>query len=170
MARLTDTQRDNILADFHIGKSQNELAKKYQCSPATVNKICKGVVPKYKEKVNAVVSIKSELQGESEYQSECFDKEVNERLRRQNLVYGFQENAVKKASDILEITESAKDLKDLVDAVDKASITLGVSQRHANSQVNIQNTNATQNNIQPLTEDEAKSKALALGVPLSALM
>jgi len=131
MARLNDGQREKILSDFHIGKSQNELAKKYQCSPATINKICKGITPKYKDKVNAVVAIKTELQGESEYQSECFDKEVNDRLRRENLVYGFQEKAVQKAAEILEITDSAKDLKDLVDAVDKASITLKVSDRHA---------------------------------------
>ena len=41
----------------------------------------------------------------------------------------------------------AKDIKDLVDANDKLSITLGVNQRHANSQVNISNTNAVQNNL-----------------------
>ena len=40
--------------------------------------------------------------------------------------------------------KDAQDIKDLVDANDKLSITLGVNQRHSNSQVNIQNTNAMQ--------------------------
>jgi len=35
-------------------------------------------------------------------------------------------------------------MKHIVDSIDKASITLGVNQRHANSQVNISNTNAVQ--------------------------
>ena len=43
----------------------------------------------------------------------------------------------------------SKSAKEYIEAIDKASITLGVNQRHSNSQVNIQNTNATQvnNNI-----------------------
>jgi len=147
MARLTQDIKDKILADYHIGKSQNQLSKDYSCSPATINKICKGITPKYKDKVNTVVAIKSELSKESEYQSECFDKEVNDRIRRKNLVYGVSERIISKANEMLEVTESAQDLKALSDTVDKTSITLGVSQRHANSQVNIQNTNAVQNNI-----------------------
>ena len=47
----------------------------------------------------------------------------------------------------------AKDIKDLVDANDKLSITLGVNQRHANSQVNISNTNATQINNNKSIDD-----------------
>lgn len=43
-----------------------------------------------------------------------------------------------------------KDLKEITESIDKASITLGVNQRHANSQVAIQNNN--QNN--QLIEDE----------------
>ena len=101
MARLTDKTRAKILADFHVGKSQNWLAKEYECSPATVNKLCKGVIPKYKDKVNSVVAIKSDLSRESKYQSECFDKEVNTKLRRANLVYGVLENALKANNDIL---------------------------------------------------------------------
>lgn len=165
MARLTDTQREHILADFHIGKSQNELAKKYECSPATINKICKGVIPKFKDKVNTVVAIKSELSNESEYQAFTFDKEVNEQLRRRNLVFGGVEKAVKKMNEIIEcgmVEEkisvgdgmqkfeerklNTSDLKNALDGYDKASVTLGINQRHANSQVNINNTNAIQQN------------------------
>ena len=166
MARLTDSDREKILSDFHIGKSQNELAKKYNCSPATINKICKGITPKYKDKVNSVVAIKSELSKESEYQSECFDKEVNDLLRRTGIINNLTELNMSKLKnhltenkklekvsvgqgmqDLVEVGLGTSDYKEAQDAIDKASITLGVNQRHSNSQVNIQNTNAQQNNI-----------------------
>jgi hypothetical protein len=123
------------------------LAKKYQCSPATINKLCKGLVPKYKDKVNDEVALRSELSSESEYLVNTFEKEVNDKLRRENLVYGFQERAVQKAGEILDMTESAKDLRDLVEAVDKAAVTLKVADRHA-PKVEVNNTNAQQNNTQ----------------------
>ena len=154
MAKLTDNLKDKILSDFHIGKSQNWLAENYNLSPATINKLCKGITPKYKDKVNGVVAIKSELSKESEYQVFTFDKEVNEMLRRKNLVYGVSEKIVKKAGDMLESIDSATDLKALADTVDKSSLTLGINQRHSNSQVNIQNTNAQQNNIETRTLDD----------------
>lgn len=146
MARLNDKQRDMILADFHIGKSQNELAKKYDVSPATINKLCKGLVPKYKDKVNDVVALKSQLSKESEYQSECFDKEVNDKLRRANLVYGNAEKALGKLNTMIDEVDNAIDLKTLIDANDKASLTLKVNERFAPKQ-DINLTNAQQNNI-----------------------
>lgn len=51
-----------------------------------------------------------------------------------------------------EIPLNAADTKDLIDSTDKASLTLGINQRHTNSQVNIQNTNAIQNNINSIDE------------------
>jgi len=81
MARLNDEQREHILADYHIGKSQNELAKKYEVSPATINKLCKGVIPRHVEKVNELTRIKTELSEESEYQVNAIHKEVDERTK-----------------------------------------------------------------------------------------
>lgn len=43
MAKLTDDLKDKIISDFHIGKSQNWLATNYNLSPATINKLCKGL-------------------------------------------------------------------------------------------------------------------------------
>jgi len=56
MARLTQDTKDRILADFHIGKSQNFLAKEYECSPATINKICKGVECQHKHKYKSYIN------------------------------------------------------------------------------------------------------------------
>lgn len=144
MARLTDSDRDKILSDFHIGKSQNELAKKYKCSPATINKLCKGLVPKYLDKVNTIVSIKSELASESEYQSECFETEVNEKLKHIKLINDNATKLADKLSKMADSIDTANDLKLLVDANDKLSITLKVSDRHAPKQ-DINLTNAQQN-------------------------
>ena len=51
--------------------------------------------------------------------------------------------------ELVEVGLGSDDFKQCQDAIDKASITLGVNQRHSNSKVNIQNTNAAQtsNNI-----------------------
>lgn len=77
------------------------------------------------------------------------DDVANDEIRRRKLVLGNAEKLAQKIDIMTDEVFEAKDIKDLVDANDKLSITLGVNQRHANSQVNIQNTNATQvnNNI-----------------------
>ena len=82
MARLNDEQRKRILADFHTGKSQNELAKMYEVSPATINKLCKGIEPKHADKVNALIRINTELVGESEYQVNAIHREVDKKVQR----------------------------------------------------------------------------------------
>jgi len=117
---------------------------------------------------------------------ECAEEIADDNIRRKNLVYGLTEKALHKIDKALsktitikeegkedreeEIEHSSKDIKEYVEAIDKASITLGVNARHANSQVVVN----TQNNLQQntnieLTEEQAKKKALDLGVPLSAL-
>ncbi len=180
MARLTDKQRDMIISDFNIGVSQNQLALKYECSPATINKLCKGLEPKYKDKVNTIVAIKSELSKESEYQSECFDKEVNDKLRREGLVFNATEKLLKKASQMIDKNSvvdkinvgdgvqnfeprelNTSDFKNLIDTIDKASITLGINPRHANTNIKVDNNNLQQTNL----TIEDISLAIANGLP-----
>lgn len=180
MARLTDKQRDMIISDFNIGVSQNQLALKYECSPATINKLCKGLEPKYKDKVNTIVAIKSELSKESEYQSECFNKEVNDKLRREGLVFNATEKLLKKASQMIDKNSvvdkinvgdgvqnfeprelNTSDFKNLIDTIDKASITLGINPRHANTNIKVDNNNLQQTNL----TIEDISLAIANGLP-----
>lgn len=161
MPRLSQETKDKILDDFHLGKSQNSLSYKYKCSPATINKICKGVVPKFKDKVNTVVSIKTDLSRESEYLNESFDKEVNEMVRKRNLVFNATEKLIVRTAEILDSNKTIEkvnvgdgvqsfeprelnttDLKNLSDTIDKASVTLNVNPRHSTQQINVN----TQNN------------------------
>ena len=80
------------------------------------------------------------------------DDVANDEIRRRKLVLGNAEKLAQKIDIMTDEVFEAKDIKDLVDANDKLSITLGVNQRHSNSQVNIQNTNATQ--VNNLTLDD----------------
>ena len=139
MAKLTDDLREKIIAQYRVGKSQNWLAQEYELSPATINKLCKGIEQNYREKVNTVVAIKSDLSQESEYLSEYFDKEVNEAIRNRNLVFGVTQKALKRASQLLDSADNMYDINAAVQLADKASLTLGVNQRHSQNQVNIQN-------------------------------
>lgn len=170
MARLTQETKDKILADFHIGKSQNQLSKDYECSPATINKICKGVTPKYKDKVNSVVAIKRELSAESEYQSECFDKEVNDKLRRSGLVFGGMEKLAqltnkhvdnnkaqkvvtgKFGADVVETELQSSDLKNLSDTYEKLGKSLGVIETNPSVQIANQNVQEKVNDIKIVVE------------------
>ena len=65
---------------------------------------------------------------------------------------------------------SASDYKNAQEALDKASITLGINQRHSNSQINVNTQNNIQNNNIPLSIEDAEKEALALGVPLEILI
>ncbi|MCW8930885.1 MAG: helix-turn-helix domain-containing protein [Gammaproteobacteria bacterium] len=143
MARLNDKERERIIADWKVGVSQNQLAKNYNVSPATINKLCKDVPQENIEIVNSKVSTIRALQEKSECEVNSIEREVNDRLRREQLVYGVQEKAIQKAGVLLDEVSEPQDLKHLVDAVDKASITLGVSQRHSNQNINVN----TQNNL-----------------------
>ncbi len=143
MAKLNNELKSKILDEFHLGKSQNQLALEYELSTATINKLCKGLKPKYKEKVNAVSAIKSEILQESKFLSECFDKEVNKRTQHLLL---FQNSALKnqaKANEVLEVTDDLKDLEvhARITRINK-EVVLG---KEPDTQIN--NTNAQQNNM-----------------------
>ena len=106
---------------------------------------------------------------------EIADKMVDDEIRRRGLIFDATEKIIQASSKLLQknskqvvikVKEYSKaggssesldtieqeldpqDLKNLAETVDKASITLGVNQRHANSQVTVNNSNAQQNNIE----------------------
>ena len=150
MARLTDKQREDIRNQLILGESQYSIARDYEVSSATVNKIFKTISEDefLVKEVKGEIAIKSKLSYQSESLLKAFDTKVNDELRRQNLVFNASEKALVKLSGLIDDVDEAQDMKHIVDAIDKASITLGVNQRHSNSQVNISNTNATQTNVE----------------------
>lgn len=138
MARLTDQQKEQILADFHIGKSQNELAKIYRVSPATINKICKGVTPKHVENVNTLTRIKTELATESEYQVNAIHREVDERTKH---IQFFNHVAIRNVQEAMEKEcENQNDFKARAQTIKEAKeVVLGKTPEVA---VQINNNNA----------------------------
>ena len=157
------------MADFLSGKySHRELAKKFNMSLGTVNKLTKDVEPINEHLVNAQMSIltaRAILPNEqmnaimNTAQEEIYNKNLITNATQLNLVrtmeYLSNNKKLEKVSvgaglqDLVEVGLGADDFKQCQDAIDKASITLGVNQRHSNSQININNENnqATQNNI-----------------------
>lgn len=147
MARLTDKDRELILADFHIGKSQNELAKIYEVSPATINKLCKGLIPKNADKVNELTRINIEMAAQSEYEVNAIHKEVDERTKH---IQFFTHAAVKNVKDAMSSPcESQADYQRRADTISKGKDT--VLGKAADTAIQINNTNTTQP-AQSLTE------------------
>ena len=118
MARLNDEQRQRIMADFHIGKSQNELAKIYNVSPATINKLCKGITPKHAENVNTLTRINAELTAESEYQVNAIHKEVDQRVKRLDWL---RSAAMKNVSEAMKAPcDNQQDFRARAETINKA--------------------------------------------------
>lgn len=122
MARLTDEQREHIVEDFHAGKSQNELAKIYKVSPATINKLCKGLTPKHVDKVNDLTRIKIELAEESEYQVNAIHREVEERTKH---IQFFTSAAIRNVQEAMSAPcEGQTDYQRRADTILKAKDTV----------------------------------------------
>lgn len=100
MARLTEEDREKMLADFHAGKSQREIARKYEVSQATVNKLCKGIEPKNVDKVNALTRIKTELAEQSVHEVNAVSTEVDERMKHILFFNNAAVRNVKAAMDL----------------------------------------------------------------------
>lgn len=164
MARLTDHQKELILADYHTGKySQRKLAEKHSVSIGTINKITKEEIPQNEHLVNAQISLttaKAYLTNEqmnaimNTAKDEIFNKGLIENATQLNIIKTteYLSKGVKLdkvnigggEQKHVEVGLAADDFKQCQDAIDKASLTLGVNQRSASA--NITNTNAQQNN------------------------
>lgn len=137
---------------FEAGLSLSEIVLRTEISKAQISK--KSKIENWqkgnekKQLISQAIEVTEQKETLNETALQVHNELVDEQLRRRNLVFGNAEKLARKINLMTDEVEEAKDIKDLVDANDKLSITLGVNQRHSNSQVNIQNTNATQNNIE----------------------
>ena len=157
MAKLSDDEKELLLADHHTGHfTQRELSRKYKVSTATVNKLTKGKEPKHTEKVNAIVTATRELNKESEQEVNAVQLIVNKQLTREELIYGNAEKLAKKLNTMSDQIDTPSDLKTLSEANDKLAVTLKVAERHA-PKISIDNTNAQQNNNNEIVGYEVKT-------------
>lgn len=146
MAKKYD--KEQLLAEWKAGGySQRQLAKKYDISPSMVAKLTKGIDKESVQLVSEIAQVKQQLSEKTEKEVSAISEQVNRIISFENRLNVFSEKAMIKADDLLSKAENGQDFKAIIDGVDKHSVTIGFNQRHANSQVNIQNTNAQQNNM-----------------------
>ena len=168
MAKLTPQDEINLVSDWKTGRySQRDLASKYNCSKGKVSQLTEGIEKaKNDQVVKAQITIltaKALLSDEeltaimTAAQNEVFNKGLITNATQLNLVRTMEYLSKNQKLEKINVGDGVQnfepvglgsdDFKQCQDAIDKASITLGVNQRHANSQVNISNTNAVQNNL-----------------------
>lgn len=170
--RPTKYNWEDIKKHYEAGMSQAEIVLNFECPKSSLSEKINKEGWTQNEQVKAYIkgSIevneqKSNLIEQDVRIVEIADSIVDEHSRRRNLVFNATELLVKRATTMIKENKTtdkisvgagiqqiepreldSSDLKNLADTIDKASITLGVNQRHSNSQVNIQNTNAVQAN------------------------
>ncbi len=132
MAKLTDNEVKLLIADYHTGKfSQRKLAEKYNVSIGKVNQLTKEVTPINEHLVNAQMSILSAKSQLTNEQMNAIMNTAQELAFNKGLVFNVSQKALQKASMLLDQSEDMNELKTAVDLADRASLTLGVNQRHA---------------------------------------
>ncbi|MFY4742576.1 hypothetical protein ACOTVT_03645 [Aliarcobacter butzleri] len=176
MAKLSDRQKNNIIAKWKTGQyTKSALAKTYKVDEKTIRNITENIEPKNADFVEATLMLEkvkkselspieiTEIDKAVKYRLEKEFSEDNKRVRIYDTSFkildaidgilkkGKVEEKVSVGDGVQQFEEryiNANDTEKLANAVDKLSITTNVNQRHSNSQVNIQNTNAQQTNIE----------------------
>ena len=162
MAKLSDQVKKLIIADHLTGKfSQRELAKKYNLSTSTVNKITKGLEAENEHLVNAQVALLSARETLPPEQTNAIANAARDEFYNRRLVENATQKNLAKITEMLDkntkyekvgvgdgvqnfepVELNANDYKALQDAIDKASITLGVNPRFGSTTIN--NANVSQ--------------------------
>lgn len=68
------------MADFHAGINKNQLALKYEVTPAAVHKMCKGILPKNVDKVNSLIEVAVGLQGQTILEVNSVNQQVSTKV------------------------------------------------------------------------------------------
>ena len=162
MAKLSEPVKKLIIADHLTGKfSQRELAKKYNLSTSTINKITKGLDAKNEHLVNAQVALLSARETLPPEQTNAIANAARDEFYNRRLIENATQKNLAKITEMLDkntkyekvgvgdgvqnfepVELNANDYKALQDAIDKASLTLGVNPRFSNTTIN--NANVSQ--------------------------
>lgn len=164
---ISQDKWDKAREYFEAGLSLSEIVLRTEISKAQISKKSKfenwQKGNEKKQLISQAVEVAEQKETLNETALQVHNELVDEQLRRRNLVFNASEKLLVKATEMIKKGQTvdkinvgagiqqiepreldSSDLKNLADTIDKASITLGVNQRHSNSQVNIQNTNAVQ--------------------------
>lgn len=185
------TRKKNIIrAEYRAGKYANpsQAAKAHGIDRKTAVKILEGVTPENAALVEAAVIVESTKNSlKNPVDRAAVEAEVKSRLSDEELRAKVDDATLKVLEGVSKLLEKGTksivvkdsygpgvvvnremesdltpgDYKDVQDTVDKASLTLGVNQRHASQQLNVN----TQNNQINETNVHEISAAIADGLP-----
>lgn len=97
--------------------------------------------------IEAKVTIAERREHEKGTVIQVLDDIAYEKIRNKELVFNVAQKALKKLDKMLDEVDNPTDVKMVIDATDRASLTLGVNQRHApKGDVNVQTNTAVANN------------------------
>jgi hypothetical protein len=103
-AKLTKDQIASIMADFHVGMSQNSLSIKHNVSKGAINKLCKGIEPRNEKLVNTLAHARVELAGQDYRSVTAVNRAVTERT--EDMMY-FRSASLSVMEKALEMTRGA---------------------------------------------------------------
>ncbi len=159
---ISTRKKNLVVADWKTGAySLHALARKHKINVNSVKKICMGVPKENAELVELCTVTEAKKCTKNAQELLAVESVVKARLKVHdisNTILNGIDRLAKSGKAQKVVTESigeagskavvveydlqSKDYKDLQDAVDKASQTLGVNPRFANSQINVQNNNS----------------------------
>jgi len=168
---LSTRKKNQIIAEWKTGrfKSYYAVAKHYKIDKNTAQKILDGIQQENSDIVEICVvaeSAKKTLKNHLELNA--VERVIKERLKideisnllldkmKNHLQQGKAQKIVTESegsnssAEVVEYDLQADDYKKLADAVDKASITIGVNQRHSNSQINVNTQVNNETNIKSI--------------------
>lgn len=95
--RLTESEKQEIVAHWKAGRTQRWLADEYDISVGVINRLCKGIEQSNADIVNSQVAIKQQLATKSEQEVNAVHNLVNERTE----YLAFFNNAAVKNIDTM---------------------------------------------------------------------
>ena len=134
MARLTDKDRELVLADWHTGQySVRDLGNRHNIGKTTIAKIVQGIEPKHKDKVDTLVSVKTALAQESGQEVDSVNRAVDEKTRHLTFLHIATIKNISVMAKKLNEDATILEHKTAQDAIHKAGQTLGVIEQFAKS-------------------------------------
>ena len=153
---------------FEAGLSLSEIVLRTEISKAQISK--KSKIENWqkgnekKQLITQAIEVATKKETLNETALNVHNEIVNEQLRRQNLIFNVTEKIVKNINKAVtqtvpilndkgeeigreDLILDSKSAKEYIEAVDKASLTLGVNQRHSNSTIISNNSNVQSNEL-----------------------
>lgn len=185
MAKLTVKDEAKLIADWKTGRfSQRDLASKYNCSKGKVSQLTNGIEKNQNghlvDAQIAILSAKSLLSDEemtaitNTAQNEAFSKGLIYNATQMNLIRTMEYLNKNQKLEKINVGDGvqnfepvglgADDFKQCQDTIDKASLTLGINQRHSSQNISVNTQTNVQANINQLSDEELALEAEKFGI------